>query len=203
MPPGLREKTSPSSVLHRENMQDFAIKHLKNSISRRGQNLLLLHTQGCKKLRRFLTQRGFAVGRCRAGLSEEERRQAQEDFAYDRVQAIVAANAFGMGVLDKCNVRSCIHCQVPRNLESYYQEAGQAGRDGEEMIAFSCSIPRTSALSDPDRTVGAAPELKSTGTSETAGMYRYAHTRKCLRQHSFATRGGSRGILRRLQQLYR
>lgn len=140
------------------------------------------------KLYTLLNEQGILAGRYHAGLSNDERKQNQEDFTYDRIRVMVATNAFGMGI-DKSNVRYVLHYNMPQSLEYYYQEAGRAGRDGEEaecVLFFSKQdIMINKFLLQNKASAGdVASDMQKTANDQRKlqQMINYCETNKCLRE---------------------
>lgn len=132
----------------RDNLS-FAVRHVEDKVEQLlriinnvdGSGIIYLRSrEGCEKLAETLSQQGISVSYYHAGLPHAERAIRQDEWLSDKVRVMVATNAFGMGI-DKADVRFVVHYTESDSLESYYQEAGRAGRDGKRSYAVLLSSP--------------------------------------------------------------
>ncbi|WP_434297572.1 DNA helicase RecQ [Clostridium sporogenes] len=170
------------SVIKGEDKEKFIFDYLENNIGKVG----IIYTSTRKEaesLYNKINKKGYKVGVYHAGLNDEERKKTQEDFSFDNIEIIVATNAFGMGI-DKSNVRFVIHHNIPKNMEAYYQEAGRAGRDGEEsecILLFSPNDIRLQKYFIDESFL--SPERKNNEYNKLRAMVDYCYTSKCLRSY--------------------
>lgn len=159
-------------------------KFLKDFIKKNNKEVGIIYAATRKTvdlLYELLTKAGVQAAKYHAGLPEAFRNKEQERFLTDEAQVMVATNAFGMGI-DKSNVRYVIHYQLPKNMESYYQEAGRAGRDGlpsECLVLYASQDVQTQRFLidqalDRERIPQELEKLQ--------GMVDYCHTENCLQQ---------------------
>lgn len=163
--------------------ENFIVKYLKKNEKKSG-IIYATTRKEVNNLYSFLKLKGFNVGKYHAGLDEKERSFFQEEFLNDNIKVIIATNAFGMGI-DKSNVRYVIHRNIPKDLESYSQEAGRAGRDGAPSEAILIYMEEDVSTQEflIEQNKETSDEIKKEKIKKLNTMVDYAYLESCYREY--------------------
>ncbi|HGF8034276.1 DNA helicase RecQ [Enterococcus faecium] len=179
---GFERENLRFQVVKDQKKEQYLVEYLKINKNQSG----IIYAATRKEVDRIyhlLKKFGFSIGRYHGGLNENERTAMQEAFLYDRLQLIVATNAFGMGI-NKSNVRFVIHYQIPGSLEAYYQEAGRAGRDGLSSEAILLFAPQDTQVQNFFiQQSQREEEQKQKEYEKLKAMTEYAYIESCLQQY--------------------